>query len=275
MTVTAPVPGIVDLVVPSIGQLVVGLDGMAVTVDGSEAILETAREVRGDDGVIRFEPSVEVRFDKGDLFTRTLRLAVRPEAAFFFLVAGLLLAGFEFYAAGAGVMAAVAVLSLLLAGYGLATLPLRWWAVAATLAGVGLYFAAFQRAVIGWRGLAGTALLGAGGWWFVDASPQLATVRWVVVLIVVGSALFVGIGMSAVTRARFSTTTIGRDHLIGKAGKAIGDLDPDGEVDVDGARWRASGHRAAGIRAGDAVAVVGVSGIVLEVEPAARDGVRD
>ena len=46
----------------------------------------------------------------------------------------------------------------------------------------------------------------------------------------------------------------------------FGDIQ-DGEVTVDGARWRASGHREAQIREGDPVEVVGVSGIVLEVEP--------
>ncbi len=270
--VDAPVPGLVDVVVPSIGQLVVGVDGQTVTIRGEPVTLATAREVAGEDGVVRAEPAVEVRFAKGDLLTRTLRLAVRPEAAYFFLVIGLLLAAFEFYAAGAGVVAAVAVVTLLLAGYGLVALPIRPWALAATVGGVGLLLAAFQRGAIGWRGIAGTLSLAAGGWWFVDGSGQFQTVRWVVALVVLGAALFVGIGMTAVVRARYSTATIGRDHLIGRVGAAASDLTPDGEVTVDGARWRASGHREANIREGDPVEVVSVSGVVLEVEPARKTG---
>lgn len=270
--VAAPIPGLVDEVVPSIGQLVTGVDGRSVVIDGEPVILATARLVTGEDGIVRAEPAVQVRFAEGDLLTRTLRLAVRPEAAFFFLVAGLLLAAFEFYAAGAGVIAAVAVIALLLSGYGLVVLPVNPWAVAATLGGIGLYLSAFQRGTIGWRGLLGTVLLAGGGLRFVDGGDQFQAVTWVVVLVVLGAALFVGIGMTAVVRARYSTTTIGRDHMIGKVGSAASDFAPDGEVTVDGAKWRASGHREAKIQEGDAVEVVGVTGIVLEVEPATTRG---
>ena len=73
-------------------------------------------------------------------------------------VAGLALAAFEFYAAGAGVAAAVAALSLFLAGYGMATLPINWLAIAATVVGLVLYTWDFQRNELGLRSIAGTAL---------------------------------------------------------------------------------------------------------------------
>ena len=92
----------------------------------------------------------------------------------------------------------------------------------------------------------------------------------------IGTALFFGIGMTAVVRSRFSTTTIGREHLIGRAGIAESDLDPTGVVSVDGARWRAKATRAAGIRLGDPVDVVAVDGIVLDVDPfSARESVSE
>jgi membrane-bound ClpP family serine protease len=73
--------------------------------------------------------------------------------------------------------------------------------------------------------------------------------------------------MGSVVRSRFSTRTIGRDHLVGRGGVAETAIDPEGVVVLDGARWRARAHRAAGIRAGDPVEVVGVEGILLEVGP--------
>jgi membrane-bound ClpP family serine protease len=48
---------------------------------------------------------------------------------------------------------------------------------------------------------------------------------------------------------------------------AVGDFGPDGVVEVDGARWRASAHREAGIHRGDAVVVMAVEGWYLEVAP--------
>jgi membrane-bound serine protease (ClpP class) len=88
-----------------------------------------------------------------------------------------------------------------------------------------------------------------------------------VVIIVIGIALFYLFAMTTVVRSRFSTPTIGREHLIGRTGIAESDIDPDGLVSVDGARWRATAHRAAGIHEGDAVTVLDVREIVLEVGP--------
>jgi membrane-bound serine protease (ClpP class) len=266
--VTAPIPGLVDVVTPSLGQLIAGLDGARIELAGRTVILDTAEPSAEGTGP---QVSVEVRFDKGPLWMRTLRIAVQPGTAYFFLVAGLSLAVFEFYAAGVGVMAAVAVLALLLGGYGVVALPTRWWAVGLVILGLLLYVADFQRNDLGWRSLLGTAALAAGGLWFVDAGGQFGMVWWVVLLVVAGSALFFGVGMTAVVRSRFSTATIGRDYLIGRHGVAASDFDPDGVVEVDGARWQAFGYRAAGISTGDAVSVVGVDGIVLEVEPDVRE----
>ena len=160
----------VDMVVPSIGQLVVNLHGLEFEIGGETVVLDTAETVVGEDGVSRLSPTAQVRFDKGAILDRTLRLAVRPEATFFFFVAGLSLAVFEFYAAGVGVMAAVAALSLFLSGYGLSVLPIRWWAVGATLLGLLAYIADFQRNDLGWRSILGTLLLLMGGLYLTDAS---------------------------------------------------------------------------------------------------------
>ncbi len=274
-TVTAPIPGLVDVVVPAIGQLVVGLDGTIVETSGGPRTLATAIAITDDDGNPSLSPAAQVEFTSGGLLDWALRVTISPDAAFFFLVAGLSLVAFEFYSAGVGVMGAVAVLTLLLAGYAMGELPMRWWAVAATLLGLGLYTADFQRNDLGWRSLAGTALLAAGGLWYVDAHPHFSTSWWVVGLVVIGAALFYGIGMTAVVRSRFGTTTIGREHLIGKVGIAADELAPTGVVTVDGARWQAIGPRI-GIPAGSDVEITGVRGILLEVAlPSDGDGARD
>lgn len=256
-----PVAGLIDVVQPALGQFIVALDGMSVAVRGVEVTLATAQRGPGD-GV----SPVPVRFIEPGLIDRTLRLAVSPEAAFFFLVLGLALVVFEFYAAGPGLAAAVAAACLLLAGYGVAVLPVWWPAIGAVLVGIGLYVVEFQRNDLGWKSLLGTLLLGLGGLRFVDAAPQMTTTWWVVVLVVVGAALFFGFALTTVVRARFSTQTIGREHLVGRLGTATGSIAPEGIVIVDGAEWRARSTRTSGIAAGDEVRVSAVTGIVLEVE---------
>jgi membrane-bound serine protease (ClpP class) len=62
--------------------------------------------------------------------------------------------------------------------------------------------------------------------------------------------------------------------MIGEPGLARGPVDPEGVVIVQGAPWRARTNRATPIADGDAVRVVSLEGLLLEVEPeegAARD----
>lgn len=255
------------IVQPTIGQFIAALDGMEVIAGREPVTLETATEVTLEDGTVATVSSVEVRFLKPTLLTRFLRLGTRPEAAFFFLVAGLAAAAFEFYAAGAGVAAAVAVLSLFLAGYGFATLPMNWWAVVLAVMGIGFYTWDFQRHELGIRSVIGTVLLVWGGFAFVGGPEQLHTKWWAVLLTVGGIMLFYLFAMTTIVRSRFGTPTIGRDHLVGAAGTAETALEPDGVVVIDGARWRARAHRAAGIEPGSPVEVLAVEGITLQVAP--------
>ena len=263
ITEDGPHPSFLDGVSPSVGQFIASLDG--VEVGGT--VLETADQIDLADGGVATVLSGEVRFLKPGLLTRTLRLSIRPEATFFFLMAGLALVAFELYAAGIGVTAGVASLLLILSAYGLSVLPVRWWAVAAAAVGLFLYTWDFQRNELGWRSILGTGGLILGGLTLADTAPQFASRWWVVLLVVIGIGLFYVFAMSTVVRSRFSTRTIGREYLVGRSGVAESPFDPDGLVAVDGASWRGTAHRAAGIEAGDTVTVLAVKGIVLEVEP--------
>lgn len=258
--------GLIDLIAPSIGQFIVGLDERVVTVNGATVTLETAR-TEVVDGTTRVVPAFPVRFVSEGLVDRVLHSAVRPETAFFFLMVGLALVAFEFSAAGPGLAAATGAGCLLLAGYGMAVMPTWWPAPVLALAGAILYLADLQRNDLGWLSLVGTGLLLFSGFRMVDGEPHLVPVWWVVVLVVAGTALFFGFALTSVVRARFSTTTIGRAHLIGRHGVALVPVAPDGDVEVDGVRWRARSTRRSGIGAGDPVVVTRIDGVVLEVDP--------
>jgi membrane-bound serine protease (ClpP class) len=255
------------IVEPTIGQFIAALDGTDVATSLGNVTLETAMDAKLDDGTDVTVSSVPVRFLKPTLLTRFLRLGTRPDATLFFLLAGLAAAAFEFYAAGAGVAAAVGVLSLFLAGYGFATLPMNWPAVVAAVIGIGLYTWDFQRHELGIRSGVGTLLMLGGGFWLVGGTPQISTNWWAVVLTVVGIMLFYLFAMTTIVRSRFGTPTLGREHLVGMAGIAETSLHPDGVVVIDGAKWRARAHRAAGVEAGSDIEVLAVEGITLQVAP--------
>jgi membrane-bound serine protease (ClpP class) len=241
--VSAPLPGLIDATPPADRQAVAVLDGSSFTVGGELITLSTLREVEVDGETIT--TTVPVRFRQPGVLTRTARTALAPEAAFFFLIAGLAVAVFEFYAVGPGVAAGVAGASLLMAGYGLV-----------------------QRGRFRVLSVVGALALLGGGFTFTDGAPQIVPNAWGVIFAVIGFWLFYQFAMPTVARARFSTPTIGREHMLGRSGVATGDFSPDGEVEVDGARWSATAHREADIAKGDRVVVAGIDGLFLEVEKA-------
>ena len=101
---------------------------------------------------------------------------------------------------------------------------------------------------------------------FLYDGPSLS---WITLLAGIGGVSLAMIaGMPAMVRTRFSTPTIGREWMIGESGEAVAEVAPDGVVRIRGALWRARTNRATPIAAGDAIKVVEVEGLLLEVEPA-------
>ena len=246
------------------------LDGTAVATASGPVDVRTIRTLTLEDGTEG--PSVlPTIIREPGLWDAFLRLAATPEATFFFLVAGLTVAAFEFYAIGPGIAAGVASVSLVLAGYGLSVLPVRWWAVAVVVAAVAVLAWSYQAGGVLALAVLGLVALLVSGFSFTNAAPQIAPGAAGVLLTVAGAAFFFLLAMPTVARSRFSTQTIGREGLLGRAGVARSPIDPDGEVEVDGATWMAHAHREAGLAPGDPVTVVGVDGWFLEVEPAGRE----
>ncbi|HEX5695126.1 MAG TPA: NfeD family protein, partial [Acidimicrobiia bacterium] len=137
--------------------------------------------------------------------------------------------------------------------------------------GWGILTAAYQKGGVLALTVLGAVMLQVAGTFFVDGSGQIDP-RWYLVLPSVLAVLFFFLlAMPTVQRARFSTQTIGREDLIGERGVTMSTFDPDGVVEVHGARWRATAHREAGLSPGSEVTVAGVDGLYLEVEPIATD----
>ena len=241
-------------------QFLQDLNGQTFQTAGGPVTVETVEPF--EDGVTLKETT----FREPGLGTKFFRLAVTPEAAFFFLVVGLTIVSFEFFAIGPGVAAAVAAVSLLLAGWAIVNLPIRWWALALAVLGWMTLTAAYQRGGVLALTVLGAVMLQVAGTFYVDGSGQIDP-RWYLVLPSVLAVLFFFLlAMPTVQRARFSTQTIGRDSLVGESGVALADFDPDGVVEVNGARWRATAHREAGVSQGSEVVVIGVDGMFLEVD---------
>jgi len=259
--------GLVATVAPTLGEFVVGLDG----VDVGGKVLHTARVVPEGE-LLRRQQAGEVRFAKLGLTERLLHLTADPPVAYLLLMVGLLLIVFEFFTAGVGVAGITGAVSLILSCYGLAVLPTSGFGLFLIALGVFGYSVDVQAgAPRTWTGIGAVSLL-IGSW---RLFPGDLAVSWlVIVLMSAGVALFMLSGMTAMLRARFSTPTIGREAMIGQMGEATTGIDPEGMVDLKGGKWRARTNRATPIPAGERVRVVAIDGLLLEVEPE-TGGARD
>jgi len=252
--------GATQVVAPTLGEFIVGLDGQ--TVGGR--LLSTARVVPQGDS-LRRQAAGNVRFAKLGIGDRVLHAAASPQVAYLLLVIGLLLIVFEFFTAGVGLAGAVGAGSLILAAYGLGVLPTNALGLGLVVVGVGgLAIDVQAGAPRAWT-VIGTVALLVGSWRLFDDG---VSVSWIAIVAVVsGSVLLMVAGMASMLRARFSTPTIGRESMVGRMGEADTGVDPDGTVRVGGALWRARTNRATPIESGAAVRVVAIDGLLLEVEP--------
>jgi membrane-bound serine protease (ClpP class) len=251
---------------PDLGDFVVNLDGLSV----GGRTLHTATVVRTN-GQPRRQPTVAVRFEKLNLVQQLLHTAASPSVAYLMLLVGLLLIAMEFFTAGVGIGAVAGAGALVLASYGLGTLPIRVWAL--LLLGVGVFgFCIDLQSGVprAWSALGGAGLVVGSLWLYRGVHPSILALA----AGVLGTPLFLVAGMPAMVRARFSTPTIGRQSLVGEMGVALGAVQPEGTVEVRGAPWRARTNRATPIAVGDRIRVVSIDGLLLEVEPE-TGGARD
>jgi membrane-bound serine protease (ClpP class) len=192
------------------------------------------------------------------------------------LIIGLSLLVFEFFTAGVGVAGVVGMICAFFGCFGLAELPARGWAVGLLVAALIAFAIDVQVGIPRfWTGF-GIVLLVIGSWFLFEPLPGTSLrLGWLTLLVGIGGMMLTFItGMPSMVRTRFATPTIGREWMIGEIGTAVGDVAPEGVVTVANARWRARTNRATPLKAGDAVRVIAIDGVTLEVEPQ-EGGARD
>jgi membrane-bound serine protease (ClpP class) len=217
------------------------------------------------------QPTAPILFAKPPLVDRMLHATASPAVPYFLVLSGLLLVLLEFFTAGIGLATAAGVLALLLSAYGFGVLPTRPGGVGLLVLGVfGLGVDLQAGAPRAWTVIGAASLIAGSVTLYAGMSVPLVAVAVMLVLV----ALFMGAAMPSIMRARFSTPTIGRESMLGEMGVARSAVDPDGTVEVRGAPWRARTNRATPLAVGQAVRVVGIDGLVLEVEPESG-GARD
>jgi membrane-bound serine protease (ClpP class) len=251
--------GVTTVDAPTIGDFIINLPGVQTRQDTNAQ------------GQTRRLPVTQVQFNQLSLVSQLFHTVASPAVAYLLLTVGLALLIFELFTAGVGVAGVVGAGAFILSCYGLAVLPTHWWGLLAIVAAMLAFAIDVQTGVPRFWTAAGMVLYVVGSFTLYHG----VSISWITLAVgVVGVGLTFFTAMPAMVRTRFSTPTIGREWMIGELGRAVTAVDPDGTVQLRGALWRAYTNRATPIEELDRVRVIGIEGLVLEVEPeegAARD----
>jgi membrane-bound serine protease (ClpP class) len=246
--------GIIDLIVPSVPDLLEKVDGRQVKTSRGAVTLHTK-------GATVQPIAVGWR-------DRFLALISDPNIAYILLMLGMLGLFFELANPGVILPGVIGGISLILAFFAFQSLPINWAGLLLILFGIVLLIAEIKVVSHGVLTIGGIIAILLGSVMLVNTPELPLRVSWTVIVPVV--ALTAGIFVFAIAagaRAQMQRPTTGSAGLLHETGVAQTALDPEGQVLVHGELWTAVAE-GPGIPAGERIRVVHVDGLRLRVERA-------
>ena len=252
-------PPLIDLITPSVDELLRTLDGRTITrFDGRTARLTTKGTSRE-----RLEMSARQRFLSG---------IAHPQIAYLLLTLGMLGLTVELWNPGAILPGVAGGLCLLLAFFAFQVLPVSTTGLLLVVFGLALLILELKLPSFGVLGIGGTISLLFGSLMLTRQVPGIQVSYGVIVPAVLAlAAIVLMLGRLALAAQRAPSVT-GLDALIGEQGRTLSAITPGnaGQVGVHGEIWRATSRDAIG--AGTPVRVAAVSGLTMIVEPVRSNG---
>jgi len=248
--------GVIDLIAADLDTLLRAIDGRIVKLAKGEKKLETLKA-----RIREFEMNWRERF-----FNRISD----PNIAYIFMMLGIYGLIYELASPGSIFPGVVGVICLLLAFFAFQALPVNLVGVLLIIFGIILLLLEIKVPSFGLLTVGGAAALLLGSLMLIDTDiPVLKISLKVIMPTVVFTVLFaifaVGMGLKAQSRK----VTTGQEGLIDEIGEALTDLDPKGNVLVNGEYWNAQASET--ISKGDSIKVKTVKKMLLFVEPVDKE----
>ncbi len=243
---------LIELIAPTLPELLRGLDGRKVRKGTQVITLRTAG------AAVR---EVELPSPR-----KLLAWVADPNIAYILLVLGGLGLYFELMNPGAILPGVVGGICLILAFFALSVLPVNVAGLALILLSLLFFIAEIKVVSHGLLGIGGIISLVLGSLMlFKTADSVLRVSLPIIASLVVFTVAVVGFLVMIALRARRSPVTTGREGLLNERGTARTPLDPRGKVFVHGELWDAVASEP--VAAGELVAIVAVQNLTLEVRP--------
>ncbi|MEN6376116.1 MAG: nodulation protein NfeD [Smithella sp.] len=242
---------VIDFVAPDVKSLLSVIDQKEVNLPGGK------KKITTKDAVIR---------DK-KMGTREGILAVisDPNISYILLLIGLAGLYFELSTPGAILPGVIGGISLLLAFFGLSTLPVNYTGILLILFGVILFIAEIKVMSHGMLTVGGVISLIMGSLLLFDTADPVLRISLQVLIpaVVVTSAFFIVViwlALKAQLRKHYS----GSEAMINAEAEAVTDINGDGQVFFKGEYWKATSEKP--ITKGAKVKIIKVDGLVLNVQ---------
>lgn len=243
---------VVDFVAADLPDLLRQADGRNVNLAQGEYKLMLT-----DAAIVTIEPNWKERL---------LTAAADPNIALILLLLGIYGLLFEFYTPGFGVAGVIGAISLLLALYALAMLPINAVGALLLLVGIALMAAEAFAPSFGILGFGGIAAFIVGSLMLIDGDiPGMEiSLAFIVPLAATSALVLAGIGAFAL-RARQRPAVVGTEAMPGSTAVALEDFEHEGWVQAFGERWHARSEAA--LARGTRARIVAVDGLTLVVKP--------
>ena len=197
---------------------------------------------------------------------RVLAAVADPNIALILMMLGIYGLLFEFYTPGFGVAGVIGAISLLLALYSFAMLPINAAGALLLLVGIAMMAAEAFTPSFGVLGFGGVVAFVSGALMLIDAEiPGLEiSLAFVLPLAAASALILAGIGAFAL-RARQRPAVSGTEAMIGGTAVALEDFGREGWVQAFGERWHARSELP--LARGERARIVAVDGLTLVVQP--------
>ena len=242
---------VIDFVAPDIEKLLVAIDQKEVTLAKGKKKISTKNAV----------------INNKKMGTRQGILAAisDPNISYILLLVGLAGLYFELSTPGAILPGVIGGISLLLAFFGLSTLPVNYTGILMIIFGVILFIAEIKVMSHGMLTVGGIISLIMGSLLLFDTTePALRlSLQVLIPAVLVASGFFIVVIWLAV-KAQLRKHFSGSEAMVGAEAEVIKDIDEEGEVFLMGEYWKATSKEP--VKKGSKVRVIKVEGLRLIVE---------
>jgi membrane-bound serine protease (ClpP class) len=242
---------IIDLVSPSLQDLLKQVDGRLVNTSGGKITLHTKGAP-----VKRLEMSFR---------DKVLKIISDPTIAYIFLILGFYGLFFELSNPGSILPGIVGGIFLILAFFAFQSLPVNYAGLLLILFAMILFLAEVKVASHGLLTAGGVISMILGSLMLVESPVPSLRISKVVIFVAVSvtTGFFVFVVAKGL-RIQMKKPTTGREGMVGEIGVVRSRIDPEGQIAVRGEIWTATCDQA--VEAGEKVRIIGVAGLKLRVE---------